>query len=436
MRFSSWRARRITRILRLMKIVLAYSGGLDTSVILAWLQEAYGAEVIAFCADVGQEEELKGLKTKARRTGATKTYVEDLREEFAKDFIFPMMRAGAIYESQYLLGTSIARPLIAKAMVEVARKEKAQAIAHGATGKGNDQVRFELASAALAPDLDVIAPWRDSKFRDLFPGRAEMIRYCEERKIPVEASAKKPYSMDRNLLHISFEAGILEDPWLDAFAPKNKDMFKLSVAPEDAPDRPEYVTLEFAKGDCVAVNGKALGPLGVMQKLNKLGGKHGIGRIDMVENRFVGMKSRGVYETPGGAVLHFAHRQMESLTMDREVMHLRDSLISRYSELVYNGFWFAPERLAIQALIEESQANVTGTVRVKLYKGNLMVAGRKSPVSLYNPHIATMEADPTEAYNQDDATGFIRLNALRLKVGAGVSRPTLGRAKKRHSRGA
>ncbi|MCP5519708.1 MAG: argininosuccinate synthase [Verrucomicrobiales bacterium] len=406
-----------------MKIVLAYSGGLDTSVILAWLKEAYSAEIVAFCADIGQEEELKGLKPKALGTGASSIYIEDLRDEFARDFIFPIMRAGAVYEGQYFLGTSIARPLIAKAMVEIARREKADAIAHGATGKGNDQVRFELTAAALEPHLQVIAPWRDATFRGLFPGRAEMIRYCDERKIPVQASAKKPYSMDRNLLHISFEAGILEDPWLDAFAPKNKEMFKLSVAPEDAPNKPEYVTLDFEKGDCVAVNGSALSPLGVMQKLNKLGGKHGIGRVDMVENRFVGMKSRGVYETPGGAILHFAHRQMESLTMDREVMHLRDSLIPRYAELVYYGFWYAPERLALQALVEESQENVTGRVRVKLYKGNLMVAGRQSPVSLYNPHIATMEADPTQAYNQDDATGFIRLNALRLKVGATVHAP-------------
>jgi argininosuccinate synthase len=307
-------------------------------------------------------------------------------------------------------------------MIEIARREKAQALAHGATGKGNDQVRFELTAAALAPELQIIAPWRDSSFREQFPGRNEMIAYCAQQKIPVQASAKKPYSMDRNLLHISFEAGILEDPWLDAFAPSNKDMFKLSVAPEDAPNKPEYVTLEFVKGCCVAVNGKAQNPLGVMRTLNKLGGKHGVGRVDMVENRYVGMKSRGVYETPGGAILHYAHRQMETLTMDREVMHLRDSLIPRYAELVYYGYWFAPERIALQAFITESQQNITGTVRVKLYKGNILVAGRKSPVSLYNPAIATMEADPTKAYNQDDATGFIRLNALRLKVAAQVHR--------------
>jgi argininosuccinate synthase len=403
-----------------MKIVLAYSGGLDTSVILSWIKEIYDAEVIAFCANIGQEEELKGLESKAKRTGASKCYILDLQEEFARDFIFPMIQAGAVYEGQYFLGTSIARPLIAKAMIDVARKEKAGALAHGATGKGNDQVRFELTAAALAPNLEIIAPWRDARFRDRFPGRAEMISYCDEKKIPVQASAKKPYSMDRNLLHISFEAGILEDPWLDAFAPNNKEMFRLSVAPEDAPDQPEYVILDFQRGDCVAVNGRKLNPLGVMQVLNRLGGKHGVGRVDMVENRYVGMKSRGVYETPGGAILHFAHRQMETLTVDREVMHLRDSLIPRYAELVYYGYWFAPERLALQALVTESQKDVTGTVRVKLYKGNIMVAGRKSPVSLYNPAIATMEADPTKAYNQDDATGFIRLNGLRLRVAAKV----------------
>lgn len=399
-----------------MKIVLAYSGGLDTSVLLTWLKEKYNAEMIAFCADIGQEEELRGLNKKARSTGASKVYIDDLQEEFARDFIFPMMQAGAIYEGEYFLGTSIARPLIAKRMVEIARREKADAIAHGATGKGNDQVRFELTAAALAPNLKVIAPWRMEDFRAEFPGRKEMINYCRKHGVNVEASATKPYSTDRNLLHISFEAGILEDTWFDAFAPKNKDMFKLSVSPEDAPDKPVQVTLDFEKGNCIAVNGVALNPLGVMRKLNKLGGKHGIGRVDLVENRFVGMKSRGVYETPGGAILHFAHRQMESITMDREVMHIRDSLIPKYAELIYNGFWYAPEREALQALVSESQRKVAGTVKLKLYKGNIMTAGRKSPVSLYNPDIATMEADPTEAYNQSDATGFINLNALRLKV--------------------
>ena len=403
-----------------MKIVLAYSGGLDTSVILKWLKENYQAEIIAFAADVGQGEELKGLKKKALATGASKIYIDDLQAEFAKDFIYPMMRANAIYEGQYFLGTSIARPLIAKRMVEIARKEGADAIAHGATGKGNDQVRFELAAAALAPKLQVIAPWRIDAYRNQFPGRAEMIAYCAKHKINVQASAKKPYSMDRNLLHISYEAGILEDPWLDAFAPKNKDMFRLTCDPADAPDRSEIVELEFKRGDCVAVDGKKLSPLEVMRKLNVLAGKHGVGRVDMVENRFVGMKSRGVYETPGGTVLQFAHRQMESITMDRETMHLRDGLIPRYAEMVYNGFWFAPERRALQALIDETQKHVSGTVRVRLYKGGLYVAGRKSRVSLYNPQIATMDADPTKAYDQNDATGFIRLNALRLKVAAKV----------------
>jgi argininosuccinate synthase len=401
------------------KIVLAYSGGLDTSVLLSWIKETYDAEVIAFCANIGQEEELRGLEKKAKMTGASKIYIDDLQEEFAKDFIFPMIQAGAIYEGQYFLGTSIARPLIAKRMVEIAKAEGATAIAHGATGKGNDQVRFELTAAALAPQIEIIAPWRDERFRKEFPGRAEMIAYCAEKKIPVQASAKKPFSMDRNLLHISYEAGILEDPWFDAGDIKNRDYFTtLSVFPEDAPDKPAYVELEFKNGDCVAVNGKEMSPLKVMQTLNKLGGKHGVGRVDMVENRFVGMKSRGVYETPGGAILHFAHRQIESLTMDREVMHLRDSLIPKYATLVYNGFWYAPERLALQALVTESQQKVTGTVRVKLFKGGIHAAGRKSPFSLYRADVATMEADPSNAYNQDDATGFIRLNGLRLKTGA------------------
>ncbi len=404
-----------------MKIVVAYSGGLDTSVLLTWLKETYGAEIVAFCADIGQQEELDGLEAKALATGANVCHIDDLREEFARDFIFPMIQAGAIYEGQYYLGTSIARPLIAKRMVEIARAEGANAVAHGATGKGNDQVRFELTAAALAPEIEVIAPWRQERFRQQFPGRAEMIAFAEKHHIPVAASAKKPYSMDRNLLHISFESGILEDPWFDASAPESRDMYKLSVSPEDAPDQSEVVTLRFEAGNCVGLDGGAtLTPLQVMETLNQLGGKHGVGRVDMVENRFVGMKSRGVYETPGGAILHFAHRQMESLTMDREVMHLRDSLIPKYSTLVYNGFWFAPEREAIQALVTASQRNVTGEVRVKLYKGNVIAAGRRSPVSLYNPHIATMEADPTQAYNQSDATGFIALNALRLKVGARV----------------
>ncbi|SEU14573.1 argininosuccinate synthase [Paenibacillus sp. NFR01] len=403
------------------KIVLAYSGGLDTSVILKWLKETYDAEIIAFTADIGQKEELEGLEAKALATGASKVYIDDLRDEFASDFIYPMFQAGALYEGQYLLGTSIARPLIAKRMVDIAIAEGATAIAHGATGKGNDQVRFELGVAGLAPNIKVIAPWRLEEFRNQFPGRAEMIAYAEANGIPVQASAAKPYSMDRNLLHISYESGVLEDPWFDPSAPENKEMFLLSNAPEDAPDEAEYLELEFAQGNCVALNGEQLSPLQVMEKLNELGGLHGIGRVDMVENRFVGMKSRGVYETPGGTILFTAHRKMESITMDREVMNLRDSLITRYSTLVYNGFWFAPERQALQALVTESQKNVTGTVRVKLYKGNIIGAGVKSPVSLYNPDIATMEADPTQAYDQGDATGFIRLNALRLKVSAGVA---------------
>ena len=400
-----------------MKIVVAYSGGLDTSIILKWLKEKYDAEIIAFCADIGQEEELDGLEEKALKTGASKCYVDDLTEEFARDFIYPMLRAGGLYENQYHLGTSIARPLIAKRQVDIAKLEKADAVAHGATGKGNDQVRFELTFAALAPDLKIIAPWREWDFQ----GRTDLINYAKKNGIPVPVTAKKPYSSDRNLLHISFESGILEDPW----AEPPKDMFKLSVAPEDAPNKAEYVELEYEAGDCVAVNGKRLKPADILRTLNKLGGKHGIDRVDLVENRFVGMKSRGVYETPGGTLLHHAHRQVETLTLDREVMHLRDSLLPRYTALVYNGFWFAPEREFLQAAVDESQKNVTGTARLKLYKGNIITAGRKSPVSLYNPHIATMEAD-AGAYNQADAGGFIRLNALRLRTRSAV----LGGAKK------
>lgn len=400
-----------------MKIVLAYSGGLDTSVILGWLKQNYDAEIIAFCADIGQEEELDGLTEKALQTGASKCIIEDLRAEFARDFIFPMFQAGAIYEGQYFLGTSIARPLIAKRMVEIARAESADAVAHGATGKGNDQVRFELTVAALEPELKVIAPWREEKFRKQFPGRAEMIAFANENKISVETSGGKPYSMDRNLLHISFESGMLEDPWFDASGAQARDMYKLSASPEDAPGEPEYVELQFRDGNCIAVNRRSISPLEVMQSLNILGGKHGIGRVDIVEDRYVGMKGRGVYETPGGAILHFAHRQIETLTMDREVMLLRDSLIPRYSALVYNGYWFSPEREALQAFVTETQRDVTGLVRLKLYKGNIIVAGRKSPKSLYDPNIASMEG-VRSTYNQSDATGFIRLNALRLKVRA------------------
>ena len=398
-----------------MKIVLAYSGGLDTSVIVKWLRETYDAEIVTFAADIGQDEELKGLPQKARKTGASKHYTLDLVEEFARDFIYPMIRANAIYEGQYYLGTSIARPLIAKAQVEIAAKEKADTVAHGATGKGNAQCRFELTYMALNPRLQILAPWKLESFRNEFPGRAEMIAYCAEHKIPVEASLKKPYSMDRNLLHISYEAGILEDPWFDPTTKANKGMFKLSVSPEDAPNKAEYVELDFVKGNCVSVNGQKLSPAGVLKALNRLGGKHGLGRVDLVENRFVGMKSRGVYETPGGTILMQAHRQVESLTMDREVMHLRDSLIPKYAELVYYGFWFAPEREALQALVDESQKYVTGTVRLKLYKGNIITCGRKSKYSLYDMNIASMEGVKSW-YNQTDATGFIRLNGLRLRA--------------------
>ena len=423
------------------KIVVAYSGGLDTSVLLFWLKKRFNAEVIAYCADVGQGEELDGLEEKALNTGASKCFIGDLREEFADDFIFPMFQAGAIYEGQYWLGTSIARPLITKGMIEVARNEGASMLAHGATGKGNDQVRFELSAASLAPEMEMIAPWRMADFRAEFPGRAEMIAYAERERIPVQASAAKPYSMDRNLLHISFESGILEDPWYDASSKECEDMYILSESPEAAPDNPDYLKILFNKGDAVGLqvdglkevmeklevsglgedNGYIrLSPYSVMVILNYLGGMHGIGRVDMVENRFVGMKSRGVYETPGGAILFYAHRQMESLTMDREVMHIRDGLIPKYAELVYNGFWFAPEREAIQALVTESQKGVSGEVRVKLYKGNVIAAGVKSPRSLYSEDVATMEGGSEEAYNQDDASGFIRLNGLRLRTAARV----------------
>ena len=419
------------------KIIVAYSGGLDTSVLLLWLKNYYNADVIAYCADVGQAEELDGLEEKALNTGASKCFIGDLKEEFAKDYIFPMFQAGAIYEGKYWLGTSIARPVITKGMIDIAKQEGATSLAHGATGKGNDQVRFELSAASLAPDMEMIAPWRMAEFREQFPGRAEMISYAEKEGIPVQASASKPYSMDRNLLHISFESGILEDPWYDGSIDELKSMYVLSVSPEDAPDVAEYIQILFEKGNIVCLqfdgieeaitdhNLKSLGtkggyqilsPYAVMILLNMIGGRNGIGRIDMVENRFVGMKSRGIYETPGGAILFDAHRIMESLTMDREVMHIRDSLIPKYSELVYNGFWFSPEREAIQSLVLESQKNVSGEVRLKLYKGNVIAAGVKSDLSLYNEDIATMEGGAEEAYNQDDATGFIRLNGLRLKT--------------------
>ena len=397
-----------------MKVVLAYSGGLDTSVIVKWIKDRFNAEVITFAANVGQEEELNGLAEKAKATGASAHYTVDLQDEFVADFIFPMIRANAIYEGQYYLGTSIARPLIAKAQIEIARKEGATHVAHGATGKGNDQCRFEISYAALAPDIQVISPWRIDEFRKTFPGRTEMINYCKEHNINVQASAKKPYSMDRNMFHISYEAGILEDPWFDPTVPENKDMFKTTVSPEDAPDKPTYLELTFEKGDCVAIDGKKMKPSDILRYLNKVGGENGIGRVDIVENRFVGMKSRGVYETPGGTILEFAHRNMETITMDRELMHLRDTLIPKYAELIYNGFWYAPEREALQAFVDKSQEKVSGVVRVKLYKGNIICVGRKSPYSLYDENIASMEGVKSD-YNQDDATGFIRLQSLRLK---------------------
>ena len=392
------------------KIVLAYSGGLDTSVILTWLIETYGAEVICFCADLGQGEELAPVEGKAKACGASKIYIEDLREEFVRDFVFPMLRANAIYEGTYLLGTSIARPLIAKKQIDIANQEGAEAVAHGATGKGNDQVRFELTYYALRPDIVVIAPWRTWDLNS----RSTLIAYAEQRKIPIPVTAEKPYSTDRNLLHISFEGGILEDPWKEPY----EDMFLLSVSPERAPDEPEYVEVDYEAGDPVAVDGESLSPAALLAKLNEIGGRNGIGRVDLVENRYVGMKSRGVYETPGGTILHVAHRALESLTLDREVLHLRDSLISRYAEMVYYGYWYAPEREMLQTAIDQAQRNVSGTVRLKLYKGNCIIAGRKSDKTLYRPDIATFEAD--SVYQQADAEGFIRLNALRLKIRAKV----------------
>ncbi|HDQ39654.1 MAG TPA: argininosuccinate synthase [Desulfonatronum sp.] len=388
------------------RVVLAYSGGLDTSVILAWIKQTYACEVITFTADLGQGEDLSGVERRARETGAEKAYVEDLREEFARDFIFPMMRANAVYEGRYLLGTSIARPLIAKRLVEIAKAENAQAIAHGATGKGNDQVRFELAAAALEGGIRIIAPWREWNLRS----RTDCIAFARENNIPVTVTVEKPYSCDGNLLHLSFEGGELEDPW----AEPGPHTYSLTVPVEQAPDQPEILTIDFEAGDPVAVNGETLTPAGIFEVLNKIGGRHGVGRLDMVESRFVGMKSRGVYETPGGTILHFAHRDLESLTMDRETMRLRDQLIPQYAAMIYNGFWFAPEREALQAFINKSQERVQGTVRIKLYKGAVTILGRKSPVSLYNPDLATFEEDTL--YDQADATGFIRLNALRLKA--------------------
>jgi len=390
------------------KVVLAYSGGLDTSIILKWLIETYGCEVIAFAADLGQGKELQGLNEKALKTGASKVYIEDLREEFVKDYIFPMLRANAIYEGTYLLGTSIARPLIAKRQVEIARETGADAVSHGSTGKGNDQVRFELTYLALSPHIKIIAPWRIWDFNS----RNALIDYARKHGIPVPVSAEKPYSSDRNLFHISFEGGILEDPWNEP----QEDMFLLSVSPEKAPDKPTYIEIGYRSGDPVSLDGKELSAAALLEKLNQLGGANGIGRIDIVENRYVGMKSRGVYETPGGTILHAAHRAMESITIDREVMHFKDSLVTRYAELVYYGYWFAPEREVLQGTVDATQKNVTGSVRLKLYKGNCIVVGRKSPHSLYRPDFATFEED--SVYQQADATGFIRLNALRLRIQA------------------
>ncbi|EKR92429.1 argininosuccinate synthase [Leptospira santarosai] len=384
------------------KIVLAYSGGLDTSVILTWLKETYDCEVIAFTADVGQKEELSGLEEKGIKTGASKVYIQDLRLEFARDFIFPAIQGNAIYEMRYLLGTSLARPLIAKAMVEVAEKENADAFAHGATGKGNDQVRFELGVKSLAPEKTIIAPWRIWNFG----GRSDLIEYAKSKGIPVPVTVEKPYSMDRNLMHISYEGGILEDPYRQA----DEKMFLLTASPEKAPDAPEYLELDFQEGNCVAVDGKKKNPLEVMDTLNTIAGKHGVGRVDIVENRLVGIKSRGVYETPGGTVLFLAHRDLESITIDRDTQHHKDKLSIEFAELIYNGHWFSSRMKAVRAFITETQRYVTGTVKVKLYKGTCSVVGRKSSVSLYNPQMATFEKE--ELYNQKDAEGFINIYGL------------------------
>jgi len=390
---------------KIKKVVLAYSGGLDTSVAIHWLRATYRCEVIAFCADLGQGEDLEAIRKKALATGASKVYTEDLREVFAKDYLFPMLRANAVYEGGYLLGTSIARPLIAKAQMEVARREKADAVAHGATGKGNDQVRFELTYLSIDPQIRIIAPWREW----MLDSRQALIDYARKYKIPVTATKTKPYSMDRNLFHISYEGGILEDPW----AAPPEEMFLLTVSPQKAPDRPETIEIAYDGGNPVAVDGKKRSPAALIAWLNERGGHHGIGRADLVENRYVGIKSRGVYETPGGTILQAAHRAVESITMDREVMHLRDSLIPQYAELVYNGYWFSPEREMLQSAMDAAQKNVSGTVRLTLYKGNCTIAGRKSDRSLYDPELATFETDTV--YNQRLAEGFIRLNALRLQ---------------------
>ena len=392
-----------------MKVVLAYSGGLDTSVILKWLQDKYNAEVVTFTADIGQGEEVEEAREKALKLGVKpeNIFIEDLREEFIRDYVFPMFRANAIYEGEYLLGTSIARPLIAKRQIEIARQVGAEAVAHGATGKGNDQVRFELAYYALKPDIKVIAPWREWDLNS----REKLLEYAKKHGIPIQTHGKKsPYSMDANLLHISYEGGILEDPW----AEPEEDMWRWTVSPEKAPDKPEYIEIEFEKGDAVGINGSRMTPAQILETLNEYGKKHGIGRVDIVENRFVGMKSRGCYETPGGTILLKAHRAIESITLDKGEAHLKDEIMPKYAELIYNGFWFSPEREALQELINKTQENVEGTVRLKLYKGNVQVVGRKSPKSLFSPEFATFEED--SVYNQKDAEGFIKLNALRFII--------------------
>lgn len=388
------------------KIVLAYSGGLDTSIILKWLIEKYQCPVVAFCADIGQEEDWEAVREKGLSTGASEVVIRDLKEEFVKDFVFPALKGNAIYEGGYLLGTALARPLIAREQIRVAREYGADAVAHGATGKGNDQVRFELTYMALAPELKIIAPWREWEFK----GREDLMAFAEKHGIPVPVTREKPYSIDANLFHTSYEGGILEDPWQEP----PEDMFQMTTSPEKGPDKPEYLEIDFEEGIPVAINGEKLSPAQLLRKLNEIAGRHGVGRVDMVENRFVGIKSRGVYETPGGTVLHLAHRALEHLTMDREVMHFRDGLIPRFAELIYYGFWFSPEMEAMRALIDETQKNVTGTVRLKLYKGSAQVVGRKSPNSLYLKELATFEADTL--YNQKDAEGFIKLQGLRLKM--------------------
>jgi len=392
---------------KINKIVLAYSGGLDTSVMLRWLKEQYQCEVVCYCADVGQGAEMDGLEEKAKATGASKLYLEDLREEFVRDYVWTAVKANAVYEGIYLMGTSLARPVIAKRQIEIAQKEGADAVAHGATGKGNDQVRFELTYYALQPDIKVVAPWREWEFK----GRSDLIAYAKEHHIPVTATQQKPYSTDRNLMHVSYEGGILEDPW----AEPPEDIFQMTRSPEAATSEAEYIELSFEKGEPVAINGEKLAPVALLESLNKLGGAHGIGRVDLVENRFVGMKSRGVYETPGVTILQAAHRALESITLDREVMHLRDSLSVKFAESVYYGFWFAPESTLMRKLIDETQQNVSGDVRLKLFRGNVIVVGRRSPHSLYDESVATFEADTV--YNQRDAEGFIKLNALRLRLG-------------------